>query len=705
VVVFTQAAIGVSLLAFGGFTWALDGASAPVAAVLRLEGAMAAAGRLPAVRTAAHMPARDIRFRDVSFAYPGGASVLEHFDLTIPAGSSIAIVGQNGAGKTTLAKLLCRLYDPQSGAIEVDGIDVRDIDVGAWRARLTAVFQDFIRLELPLRDNVAPSGASDEVVRAALESAGATNLAPLDTILARGYTGGTDLSGGQWQRVALARAGAVSSAPGRAARRPTAQLDVPARPGFWRILAARASARRSSSRIDFDGSSGRSHLRARARPRGGARHPLRADALATVSDDVRCRPAGSTAEDEAEKYDVSPEMPRDEFRRALVDVAAVQARLPPRAGADARLVHPVVASAQTRSSPSAAAGRGVSAIGPGWCSPRISLGVSATATWFLRTVSTVAAAVSRQVTIALGRTPGLVASIRRSRITGGPSTSIAFRCFGTRCSCSTTCMSVFSTAGWILRLAVTIALLASIHPALVLLAAFALPTVLTSTWRPGVERSAQEQGAQSSRLARHLFTTATTAPPGKEVRVLGIGRRLAAQRREAWESGTGLSPRRAGIRRVAHAGVSIRRCLCRRHRVRGHACPLRPATSCSCSPPARGCRYIGATVGEIGFLRGVWMDGSRLAGSRTTRRRSPRAQDRPCPPPFERDSLRSRVVQLSGTSRVVLDDVSLTLPAGAVVAIVGENGAGKTTLVKLLAKMHEPSGRFWWTDAAGPHEG
>jgi ABC-type multidrug transport system fused ATPase/permease subunit len=187
------------------------------------------------------MPARDIRFRDVSFAYPGGAPVLEHFDLTVPAGSSIAIVGQNGAGKTTLAKLLCRLYDPQSGAIEVDGIDVRDVDVGAWRARLTAVFQDFVRLELPLRDNVAPSGAPDEVVRAALDAAGATNLAALDTILARGYAGGTDLSGGQWQRVALARAlAAVRLGAGVVLLdEPTAQLDVRGEAEiFERILAA-----------------------------------------------------------------------------------------------------------------------------------------------------------------------------------------------------------------------------------------------------------------------------------------------------------------------------------------------------------------------------------------------------------------------------------------------------------------------------------
>ncbi len=96
-------------------------------------------------------------------------------------------------------------------------------------------------------------------------------------------------------------------------------------------------------------------------------------------------------------------------------------------------------------------------------------------------------------------------------------------------------MSLSSTLGWILRLGVTMALLASIHPALLLLVVFAVPTVLTSTWRPEVERSAQERGAQANRLARHLFTIATTAPPGKEVRVTGIGERLVTERRAAWE--------------------------------------------------------------------------------------------------------------------------------------------------------------------------
>jgi ATP-binding cassette subfamily B protein len=241
-VVYVQCAVGVSLIAFGGFSWALDGAAAPIAAVLRLEPAMRAAGALRyGKRSADGMPAREISLREVTFGYPGGATVLDRFDLTIPAGSSLAIVGQNGAGKTTLAKLLCRLYDPQSGSIEIDGVDIREFDLASWRGRVTAVFQDFMRLELPLRDNVAPAGAPDDVVSAALESAGAANLAALDTVLARGYAGGTDLSGGQWQRIALARAlASVRLGAGVVLLdEPTAQLDVRGESEiFERLLAA-----------------------------------------------------------------------------------------------------------------------------------------------------------------------------------------------------------------------------------------------------------------------------------------------------------------------------------------------------------------------------------------------------------------------------------------------------------------------------------
>jgi len=242
-VIFAQLAVGASMIAFGGLNWALDSAAAPVAGVITLEPAMQAAGDLvDGTRSAAGLPKREIRFRDVSFAYPGGgAAVLDHFDLTIPAGSSLAIVGQNGAGKTTLAKLLCRLYDPQHGGIEVDGVDLRDLAVDSWRQRLTAVFQDFVRFERPLRENVAPLGAPDDVLRSVLADAGAATLASLDTILARGYDGGTDLSGGQWQRVALARAlAAVQLGAGVVLLdEPTAQLDVRGEAEiFERILAA-----------------------------------------------------------------------------------------------------------------------------------------------------------------------------------------------------------------------------------------------------------------------------------------------------------------------------------------------------------------------------------------------------------------------------------------------------------------------------------
>jgi ABC-type multidrug transport system fused ATPase/permease subunit len=242
-VTFASAAVTTSMIAFGGLSWALDGAAAPAGAVLRLQQAMDPEGALAhGERSARDLPARAVHFRNVTFAYPvGGAAVLDGFDLTIPAGSSMAIVGQNGAGKTTLAKLLCRLYDPQGGAIEVDGIDVRAFDLDSWRSRITAVFQDFIRFELPLRDNVAPGGAPDDVIEAALADAGASNLAGLDTVLARGYEGGTDLSGGQWQRIALARAlCAVRLGAGVVVLdEPTAQLDVRGEAEiFERVLAS-----------------------------------------------------------------------------------------------------------------------------------------------------------------------------------------------------------------------------------------------------------------------------------------------------------------------------------------------------------------------------------------------------------------------------------------------------------------------------------
>ena len=150
VVVYAQAAVGTSMIAFGGLNWALDGAAAPVAAVLRLEGVTSRKGALQTTGSAPAdgMPAVGIEVRDVSFSYPSTSQViLDGFSLSIPAGSSLAIVGQNGAGKTTLAKLLCRLYDPTSGVIEVDGVPLTSLDVASWRSRLTCVVLLSLRAE------------------------------------------------------------------------------------------------------------------------------------------------------------------------------------------------------------------------------------------------------------------------------------------------------------------------------------------------------------------------------------------------------------------------------------------------------------------------------------------------------------------------------------------------------------------------------
>ena len=135
----------------------------------------------------------------------------------------------NGAGKTTLAKLLCRLYDPQSGAIEADGVDLRTLRPGELaRAASRRCSRTSSASSFRLRDNVAPAGAPDEAIERALADAGAHHLAELDAILAKGYAGGTDLSGGQWQRIALARAlCAVQLGAGLVLLdEPTAQLDV-----------------------------------------------------------------------------------------------------------------------------------------------------------------------------------------------------------------------------------------------------------------------------------------------------------------------------------------------------------------------------------------------------------------------------------------------------------------------------------------------
>jgi len=345
-------------------------------------------------------------------------------------------------------------------------------------------------------------------------------------------------------------------------------------------------------------------------------------------------------------------------------------------------------------------GKGVAGHRPGLeIGAAIGLGVSTAATWVLRTFSTrVQRRFRDKVTIALeSHVARLQASIATVAHQERPEYLDRLSMLRNQVFVlDHMYVSVFSTFGWLLRLGVTMVLLASLHPALLLLAIFAIPTVLTSTWRPEVERAAQESGAQANRLARHLFTIATTAPPGKEVRVTGIGERLIRDRRAAWErwykpiaaarNGSALWYALAwAVFGLAYVGGVV-----------FVSSWLRAPASQVLLVLAAGARlsaYIGATVGEIGFLRGFWMDGSRrLAWLEDYAASVAASGDLQVPHALHRGIRLEHVTfAYPGTSRVVLDDVSLTLHAGAVVAIVGENGAGKTTLVKLLAKMYEPS--------------
>lgn len=267
-------------------------------------------------------------------------------------------------------------------------------------------------------------------------------------------------------------------------------------------------------------------------------------------------------------------------------------------------------------------------------------------------------------------------------------------------------MSLFSTLGWMFRLVITAGLLASVHPALVLLLLCALPAFWVSTWRPAVENRVEEAAIGNTRLARHLFTLGTSAPPGKEVRITATAQWLVDARRSAWE---------AWYRPVSRTRIASALWHCAAWAVfaAGYVVTIvfvadrgRGTTAGDVAlvlaAGLRLARYVGNTAGELGFLRGFWLDASRrLTWLEGYAARSAATAVGPAP-----DRLVSGIqldhvsFHYPGTDRLVLDDVTLQLPAGSVVAVVGENGAGKSTLVKLLARMYAPtSGRILVDDA------
>lgn len=212
-------------------------ASVPYAIGLDKE-LRAASIPLTGPQTADGLPREGIRFEKVSFRYPGtDHDVLNGLDLFIPAGQTLAIVGENGAGKTSIIKLLARLYDPDAGRITIDGIDLRSFDPTSWRKRLGIIFQDFVHYDLTLRENVGFGRVErldeEAMLASSLRDAGAEQLTERlpqgwDTRLSPRLRGGTDLSGGQWQRIALARAlfTCKTGASVLVLDEPTANLDV-----------------------------------------------------------------------------------------------------------------------------------------------------------------------------------------------------------------------------------------------------------------------------------------------------------------------------------------------------------------------------------------------------------------------------------------------------------------------------------------------
>lgn len=176
-----------------------------------------------------------LALRDVGFSYPESSKpVLEGLSLAIPHGSKFALVGENGAGKTTIVKLLARLYDPTHGRVELDGHDLRDYDLDELRESVSTVFQEFVRYEFSVADNIAFGDVAAIGDRARVESAarrtGAHGLiealpAGYDTVLGRTFDEGVDLSGGEWQFLAITRA-LMSNAEVLILDEPTAHLDA-----------------------------------------------------------------------------------------------------------------------------------------------------------------------------------------------------------------------------------------------------------------------------------------------------------------------------------------------------------------------------------------------------------------------------------------------------------------------------------------------
>lgn len=256
-------------------------------------------------------------------------------------------------------------------------------------------------------------------------------------------------------------------------------------------------------------------------------------------------------------------------------------------------------------------------------------------------------------------------------------------------------MTVLGAIGWLVRVIITLALLATVSPALIGLAVFAIPMLWVSTVRPVKERQVEEQHASRRRLADHLYSITNTAAAGKELRVTGIGPNIVRRRRREWDMWfRPVATARmisaiwmVGAWMIFGAGfvLAVWWVLSRQGGTAGDALLIVAAGQ-------RLSTYMAATMNEIAFIRGTWMEGSRrLAWLEDYADANAVDGTQPAP-----EQLRHGITfdgvdfTYPGADQPTLQGLNLTIPAGAVVAIVGENGAGKSTLVKLIAQYYRP---------------
>ncbi|WP_202818447.1 ATP-binding cassette domain-containing protein [Streptomyces luteocolor] len=729
----------------------------------------------------------------MDFTYPGTSRpVLSGLDLNLPAGASVALVGANGSGKTTLIKLLARLYEPDAGRITVDGTDARACDARRWRQGISVVFQDFVKYPLTLRDNVAigDPGAGDDprALRHALEQAGGGALprmlpAGWDTVLSRQFTGGADLSAGQWQRVALARALlAARSGAVLVLDEPTAHLDARAEAAFFdRFLTAsrgvttllvshRFSGVRKADLIHvLDGGriveSGTHDALMALGGRYARMYRLQAERFAPDLDgdgaDGACGtpPAVRTVTDIPQPAEVlDPIEVCDPIEAAGPTEGAepVEAAASTKVDASSEVAEPPAAPESARRGTLAAlrsllaesfreswklavlglllvpAAAGLAALQALWLRSMaegaqlhvldstltaafllvVSLGV-----WEVVELAAIGARIglSERVGFAFDRLLArLAAGIPGLRHQESPAFQDRLHLLRDRT------LAMGALLNWVLNLLeqfggflVTAVLLAAVHPALLVLPLIGALALRLQISARGVLARSQDATAADYRLAVRLARLATSPSAGKELRVFDAGPELRSRARRLRRRADAVSGRAQW--RVAAIG-SVAGLLNSLGLIGAVAFVVHLAVTGRTTLGAvllgvvlagRFTGHVGGLVQATGAVVELLQNAERLRWLRTYAERAgapPTTTAEPAsaaPPTCRPAAVPSRLRQgitverltfrYPGTTATILQDIDLRLPAGGVVALVGENGSGKSTLVKLLCRMYEPT--------------